>query len=351
MTTKNSVIYKFRVLLEKLLPNDLFYFVRHIYRKSYFTFEFILRILNYIVFYFPNIYLKNKNIYLFCLKNLGIGDGLVITRVLNHYSKKGKVVLINCRGEAFQNLDIHRKILKDNFLNKFLILFMTNSLHSNIMGTYGDCLSFSKNSPKKLRLREQLFFKRKDILKEIENIPSEPIVSFSEEEIVEYSQKYSQLISSDYAIITPGSYLNGKPTIKNINKEKIQKVINNVNIKWVQVGTKDEPLLEFVVDLRGIKLRETFFIVSKAKFVVTVEGMLTHLAGAFDLPCVTIYTGFHDPYISQYKKTIPIQPNPLPECAYCWNHICKKTNNSEALCSKDIKSELIEKEVKKILNL
>lgn len=346
---KESSLYNTRIYLEKNLPKSIFVKIRQMYNKLTHIIENLFSIINYVLLFPFNLYLKKKNIYLFCFRPMGIGDRMIISSVIYYYKSKGKVILISSKDDVYQNLGIEIKKIKRNFLNDLFVLFLTSSLHSNIIGAFGNFSEFSRRSLEKKIYRNSIFHKRKDVLKELQGISHDPKIIFSEEEMEKFGNKYKNLIRSSYSIIVPGSYLNGYPTIKDIGKDKMQKVVDKIKIKWVQTGTKDEPLLKNVLDLREMSIRETFFIASKAKLIVTTEGMLTQLAGAFNIPCVTICTGFIYPESSKYKSTFFVQPDPLPGCAYCWDHICKKTGNANALCAKDIKTEQIIKPIKKIL--
>ncbi len=342
-----SFISTSRFFIEKNFPKSIFSLIRRIYKNLNYFFEFVLCILNYIFLFIPNFYLKRKNIFIFCFKRFGIGDKLMITAALEAYKKEGRVIFICSGDEIYKNLGIEIKNIKKTFFSKMLILFLTTSVHSNIVGSFGNYLKYSKINGD-ASLVERIFHKRKDVLRKLDKYPK-PIVKFSEGEIKKYSKKYSKLLKSNYGIVMSGSYLNGHPTTKNIDKEKIQNAIDSVKLDWVQVGMKDEPELKNIINLRGTSLRETFFLISKSKLVLCIEGMLTHVSAAFNTPCVSIYTGFHNPAISKYKNVFPVQPNPLPFCAYCWDHVCKKTGNSNALCEKDIASKEIIKVIERAL--
>lgn len=58
----------------------------------------------------------------------------------------------------------------------------------------------------------------------------------------------------------------------------------------VQVGSKDDYPAGAQVDLRGkLSFRETAWIMSKAKFAVTVDSFISHLAGAFGISQVALF--------------------------------------------------------------
>ena len=353
MKVKRSFILTWRNALKNFFPPFLFNFLRILYKKLSFLLEDMFSGLNYLLLFPLNLSYKKKKRYLFCFKRLGIGDALIISSVINHYKSKGKLILITNEQKVYRNMGVKEIILKNNIFSNLFISFLTLSFHSNIIGVFGDFQSTSKKSKEKKHYRFSLFAKRKDILREFKNFSPNPRIVFSETEQIKFSKKYKQIISSNYGVISAGSYFNGFPTVKNVSLFKIQQTVDKTQdkIKWIQTGTKDEPDLKNTLDLRGIPLRETFFIVKNAKIVVTTEGMLTQLAGAFDIPCVTICTGFIYPESSKYKSTFFVQPRPLPDCAYCWDHICKKTGTSIAECEKQVSSKDIISLVKKVINL
>ena len=88
-----------------------------------------------------------------------------------------------------------------------------------------------------------------------------------------------------------------------------------------------------------------FYLISKSKLTFTPEGIITHVSAAFDIPCISIYTGYHYSEISKYKETIPILPHPLPKCAYCFKKVCPISKDKNVgLCEKNISlKEMISK--------
>ena len=207
---------------------------------------------------------------------------------------------------------------------------------------------------KKLKphLRDGAIYSKKNFYNLVKDIPKNVVVKFDERELKKFREKYKKLYEVNYGIIISENTSSGFARVKRWGTGNMQKVVDSTKnkIKWVQVGVNnDDKLQNIFLDMRGkTNLRELFFIVSKSKIIVTTEGMLTHLSSAFNIPCITIYPGFLYPEISNYDNIVSIQPEPLPDCAYCWKAICK-INNKRPPCLDLIKSEKVIKKVKLIL--
>jgi len=306
-----------------------------------------LYFLNYIIFFPYNIVLRIKKEYIIILRGCGLGDQLSITPLINHLSKKSKVLVISSNAGLFQNLKIEL-IKPKKRLNYLYYNFLRRSLHSNIIGISE--IPLNMNDKKRL-LFEAILYQRKDILKKYKNLNKKPVIFFNKNEIDIMSKKYDNLLKKDFGIVASEIKNSDLANVKNIGVKKIQEIINKTrkNIKWVQVGFKKDAPLMHVIDLRGkTNLRELFFLVSKSKLIFTQEGILTHISASFKIPCITTYSGYHYPEISLYKNVIPIQPKPLPSCAYCWKSPCRKYINP--LCIKNIQTKGIISKIKDLIN-
>jgi ADP-heptose:LPS heptosyltransferase len=281
------------------------------------------------------------------LRGWGMGDQLSITPLIYHLSKKSRVIVVSSNAELFQNLKIELVKPKGKLVYVYYN-FLRRSLHSNIIGISEIPLSINN---KKRLLFEAILHKRKDILKKYWNLDKKPVILFSKDEIDVISKKYDTLLKKDFGIVASEIKNSSLADVKNIGVKKIQKVINKTqkSIKWVQIGFKEDTPLAHVIDLRGkTSLRELFFLVSKSKLVFTQEGVLTHISAAFKTPCVTTYSGYHYPEISLYKNVIPVQPKPLPLCAYCWKSPCRKYINP--LCIENIQIKEIISKIKDLIS-
>src|SRR3989344_295495 len=319
---------------------------------------FLLLVLNTLLLFIPNLYLKQTNRYILFFNGLGIGDALSFTSAIKYLNNKygSKFIVFSLYPPLFYNLNgINRNIkIKDNLLLKIIYYFLESSNHSNIISCYGGNLYYKRFSlfykdeysyygnilrNNNLYLMHVFLSPRKDFLKKIENADLNPIIIFTKEETNFYKKKFKIILKEDYSLVNSGTSAVIKS--KNIGYAKMNNIIKETKnlTSWIQVGTKEDKHLNNTnLDLRDkTSLRELFFIISKSKFTFTNEGLMTHISAAFNIPCITIYTGYHYPEISLYKSTIPITPKTLPSCAYCFKKRCFKSKQTNiAKCSKDI---------------
>jgi len=123
-----------------------------------------------------------------------------------------------------------------------------------------------------------------------------------------------------YAVIHPSTKTGYTP-----NKEwgiiKFQQVVSLMpDICWVQTGLENDQLLSGVMDFRGKtkSLRELFYLISNALFVLAPEGLYNHVSSALDVTSFVIFSGFHPVEIAKYDNTVPIVRESRVSCAPCW---------------------------------
>ncbi len=103
--------------------------------------------------------------------------------------------------------------------------------------------------------------------------------------------------------------------------DNFQSLIDKMpEVSWVQIGLKSDRKLNGCIDYRGktSSARELAYILSKAKFIVCLEGLYNHLASSVGTVSFVIFSGFHPPQIASYENTVPITCEPPPSCAPCW---------------------------------
>jgi ADP-heptose:LPS heptosyltransferase len=122
-----------------------------------------------------------------------------------------------------------------------------------------------------------------------------------------------------YALVKPVSGSRWTPN-KDWRQDRFQQVVDALpDVRWLQPGATDEPLLANVGDLRGrTSLRELLFLVSRARFVLAPEGFYNHAAGAFDVPSFVIGSGYAPRELALYPNTIVVSRSPQVACAPCW---------------------------------
>lgn len=87
--------------------------------------------------------------------------------------------------------------------------------------------------------------------------------------------------------------------------------------KFVQLGSRHDPPLRGVTDLRGrTSLRESGAILHTARAFVGLVGFLMHLARAVECPAVIVYGGRETPELTGYPCNLNLTRR--PSCAPCW---------------------------------
>lgn len=142
-------------------------------------------------------------------------------------------------------------------------------------------------------------------------------VYFSDSESARFSA--SMPAPGSYALIKPTAGSQWTPN-KDWRQDRFQQVVDAFpDLRWLQVGTLDEPLLANVADWRGrTTLRELLFLVSRARFLLAPEGFYNHAASAFEVPSFVLGSGYAHPELALYPNTIVIARQPQVACAPCW---------------------------------
>lgn len=144
-----------------------------------------------------------------------------------------------------------------------------------------------------------------------------PELYFAESELATLAGKFR--LPPVYAIIKPQGGV-GYTRNREWFIDRYQQLVNKTPwITWVHPGVPDEPGLDGVIDLRGqANIRELFYLIRGARFVLSGEGLLNHVAAAFDVPSYVIFSGFCNVELANYNNTIPIVRTPQVSCAPCW---------------------------------
>ena len=128
---------------------------------------------------------------------------------------------------------------------------------------------------------------------------------FSKEE-KEKANAICSSLSKEYITIEPHS-----KTSYTVNRKyplkKWQRIVDKLSkdIQVVQVGRKDLPLMNNVVDCRGkTTFREAALIIDKSKLFLSTEGGLVHAATAVDTKSLVIITGYQSTKMIAYPQNI-----------------------------------------------
>ena len=108
---------------------------------------------------------------------------------------------------------------------------------------------------------------------------------------------------------------------KDWGSDNFQSLIDKMpEVSWVQIGLESDIKLNGCIDYRGRtpSVRELAYVISKAEFIVCLEGLYNHLASSVCTTSFVIFSGFHPPQIASYENTVPITCDPPPSCAPCW---------------------------------
>ena len=92
------------------------------------------------------------------------------------------------------------------------------------------------------------------------------------------------------------------------------------HIRFVQIGGRDDAPIPGALDLRGAtpSLRSLAWLVSRAAFVLCLEGLYNHLAAAFRTPAFVVCSGFAHPELAAYPTSVMLAAAQPPPCAPCW---------------------------------
>lgn len=290
------------------------------------------------------------NKFLFFIKlRCGLGDYVCSTSLISELKKmfpNKKIILITGNKIVFENnLDIFKIIyIKERIFQviySYVFLFLSKIFKNNIY------ICFYKKDKYKTHEEEIRVGSQDNYLKLISRHWNLPInykniknkIVFSNEEIEMYGKKYN-FLPKNYILIHSQGKISYTPN-KEIGYDFFQKIINMFeNLNWIQIGDEKDKKLNKCIDLTGkTNIRELFYLVSKSQFIVCQEGAYNHIANAFSIPAVTIFTGFSPKKIYSYKNTIAIQSENLPECSPCM--LIKKECPYNMKCINGNKEEII----------
>lgn len=270
---------------------------------------------------FFNYILKSLNFFIIYRIGNSIGDQVCMTSVIRliseHYDYK--IVVISSHPEIFKhNPRITRcfAITKDRLYWSKILRFLSgprleNFLFKNTemsfesyMQTHGDSLHLAK--------AHALHFELKISFSKIVNE-----IYFSPLEIETFNQKFD--LPEVFSVVQPNAKLTYTPN-KQWKFDNFQYVINKIqNINWIQVGESKESLLDNVEDYRGkTSLREMFYLVSRAHFVFANEGLMNHVASAFNIKSYVISSGFSNIALSKYQSSVFFDSSHSCDQSPCW---------------------------------
>ena len=296
-----------------------------------------------------NSILKFFNVYVIYRIGYAVGDQLCMSSVIRliHNQYPFKIIVISSFSELFENNPrLWRSYqVKVGFLGSLIariLRFLSgnhleNFLFTNVNFTYEDYMRDPNNllhivEANTLHFNLDLNFDK--IFNEI---------FFTKNEINIFSRKFN--LREPYSIIQPNSKTSYTPN-KDWGFEKYQKIVTKFkNINWVQVGLKGDLILDDVKNYVGMtSLRELAFLIKNADFVLADEGLLNHMASAFESKSFVIFSGFSQVELAKYDITVPIVNYPQVDCSPCW--ITENCPKKIKYCTEQISIEQVIDEIK-----
>ena len=268
-----------------------------------------------------NYLFKRFNIFVIYRIGNAIGDQLCMSAIVRLIDEQYpfKIVIISSYPEIFynnprvwKNIGVKRFSL---YISRVLRFFsgpqLENFLFKNNKYSFEE---YMRSSGKGLHLVEahSLHFNHGINYNIIQNE-----IYLSKSEIEKYAKKFN--LPESYSVIQPNSKISYTPN-KQWDMGDFQKVVDKRrDIYWVQVGNQNEFLLKNVQDYRGITtLRELFYIVSRSQFVFANEGIMNHIASAFDVKSYVISSGFSDISLTKYDNSVLFNSNDSCDRSPCW---------------------------------
>ena len=297
-----------------------------------------------------NSILKFFNIYVIYRIGHAVGDQLCMSSVIRliHKQYPFKIIVISSFSELFDNNPrLWRSYqVKVGYLGSKIariLRFLSgnhleNFLFTNVNTTYEDYMRDHSNLLHIVEANTLHF----NLDLNFDMISNE--IFLTKNEINSFSRKFN--LREPYSIIQPNS-----KTSYTQNKawgfEKYQKIVTSFkDINWIQVGLKGDLILDDVRNYVGMtSLRELAFLIKNADFVLADEGLLNHMASAFESKSFVIFSGFSQVELAKYDTTVPIVNFPQVNCSPCW--ITENCPKKIKYCTEQISIEQVIDEIKK----
>lgn len=308
-------------------------------------------------------WMRRRNlVLLYCIMGNGLGDAMAISTILNamheKYGTRGFVFsmhpdLFLHNPQIIRNLSYKAMPSSARSLFKILLRAMRGRAVICIGGevwTVGtspfDTRDLHKQRQSGWNWLQKLL---PDYQPEISYEGIYPRIFFSTEEEKVFSRKYQEL-RQPFAILkaTVGVNRPKGTYLKDWDLQKISDVVAATpEVIWLQLGDKTEAPIAGTLNMLGkTSIREAMWLVAKSRFVLSVEGFMTHVAAALNKPAITPLTGAYDPHTFIYQNTIPLLAEPMPECSPCWQITC---HQPEMLCRSNIQTQAAVSAIKSLL--
>ena len=292
---------------------------------------------------------KNKYLIIFRCGN-AIGEHVYMSSVIKKlFNQNKKIILFTNYYFLYENNPHVYKIFK--FKKKSYIWFFLKNLVGDTILEFNSIyatkinhinnnkyfLYFHKN--RKIHLAEAMS-QHFNLIDDYSNLKN--YFFFSEKEYINYEKEFD--LKEKFSLIQ-------STTKKKFTENKewkvdgMQKIVNHFNnIKWIQIGTSEDPNLEGCEHMLDLDLRKTAYLIKKCNFLISYEGLFNHLASCFDTKNFLIHTGFLPEQAFYYKNNILIEKNSEMSCYPCYSIKC--TDHKKEFLSK-LNDEFVIKTIEK----
>jgi len=157
----------------------------------------------------------------------------------------------------------------------------------------------------------------------------------------EEREKALEGLPRSYVVICPV----GKRTVAGNRKdwgfERFQQVVRSERgVRFVQIGSRSDPLLEGVIDRRGLPIRASAAVLEGAETALLLEGGLMHLARAVNTSAIVIYGGTVAPEVSCYHEHLNVAVR--APCGPCFRSHGRVGDCHRHECMAKIRPELVQ---------
>jgi heptosyltransferase-2 len=289
-----------------------------------------------------------------------IGDTLGITSIIEAW-KTNKKFIIFANNEAFflNNPKVYKVISTSHLnasVNRLIRIILTLIQSKNILR-----FEFNSNQTKKLRITLQEYLTKNNCsLFEAHSLDFKNFIITNKLQTKIYisniekeeTLKKFKLKKNFYNIIFNSPKEKPFSQIKKWSDEELASVVESKfrNYKWILLGSqKNKDIYSNLLNLEGkTTLRELIILISECNLVLTIEGLIAHIASSFGKKTIILQTGLTNSRIVKIhknKKQIIINEKDIP-CSPCWK---KKCDQAVKICQTRISKERIEKEIARLI--
>jgi len=143
-----------------------------------------------------------------------------------------------------------------------------------------------------------------------------------------------------YITICPAGKTKFSSNRKEWGLERFQELRNLMSDQqFIQIGLPSDPLLENVIDARGLTIRESAALIHSSMFFLGLEGGFMHISRAVGRRSVVIFGGYIHPQTSGYIENINLY-SPV-DCSPCYHSHAPHEFCDSMKCMKAITPEMV----------